>query len=399
MSEQSQTFQFIALNKLVTSPRNVRRKDRKADIEALAASIASRGLLQNLCVVATDNDRFEVDAGGRHLQALKLLAKTGVIAKDLPVACTLVAAEEGREVSLVENVHRVAMDAMDEVDAFAALVADGLTPDEVANRFGQTRRHIDQRLALAGLSPKIKAAWKKGDVTLDAARAFCLVEDHAQQEAVFRSLGRPVTHAATVRARLMDGRVRASDRLAVFVGLDAYEAAGGKLLRDLFDTEAVFVDNPALLAQLAEDKLGGSRNHWLEEGWSWVEVHLGDGRGSGLSSTRLYPEWRDPTPEEQAELDRISAEIETLDAELDTSSVDDDPRWSTRDDLEAAYEGIRQTGRCWTPEARQLSGVLLSVDRDGAVCAREGLVRAEDEKRADAFLKRRQAGEASDRAD
>lgn len=393
MSVQSQSIQFIPLNKLVVSPRNVRRKDRKADIEALAASIASRGLLQNLCVVPGEGDRFEVDAGGRRHLALKLLAKSGVIAKDFPVACNVFAREEGREVSLIENVHRVAMDAMDEVDAFAALVAEGATADEVAKRFGLTRRHVDQRLALSGLSPRIKAAWKRSDITLDAARAFCLVDDHAQQDAVFRSLGKPVTNAHSVRARLMDGRMRATDRLAVFVGVEAYEAAGGKVLRDLFDFETAFIENPALLTKLAEDKLGGSRDAWLARGWSWVDLHLGTGRAEGLSPTRLHPEWRDPTTEEQAELDRISAEIEALDAEIEANGVDDDPRWTQRDDLEAAYETIRQVGRCWTSDVMALAGVVLSIDHEGEISVAEGLVRADDQKRVDAFLKQHKAGE------
>ncbi|MBK8840320.1 MAG: ParB N-terminal domain-containing protein [Hyphomonadaceae bacterium] len=149
MTSDTQKFQNIPLNKLIASPRNVRRKDRKADIDALAASIASCGLLQNLCVVAGEGDRFEVDAGGRRLMALKKLAKDGVIAKDFPVPCHVVASEDGREVSLIENIHRVAMDAMDEVDAFAALVAEGATPDDIARRFGATQRHVEQRLALA----------------------------------------------------------------------------------------------------------------------------------------------------------------------------------------------------------------------------------------------------------
>jgi ParB family chromosome partitioning protein len=228
MTAETQTIQFIPLNQLIPSPRNVRRKDRKADIDSLAASIAARGLLQNLCVVPSADGKYEVDAGGRRLAALKKLARDKAIPKDFAVPCQVVALEEGREVSLIENVHRVAMDAMDEVDAFAALIAEGATPDDVARRFGVARRHVDQRLALAGLSPKIKAAWKRGDVSLEAARAFCLVDDHAQQEAVFRSLGRTVTHVASVRARLMEGRMRASDRLARFVGLNAYELAGGR---------------------------------------------------------------------------------------------------------------------------------------------------------------------------
>ena len=45
-------IQMIPLNKLIPSPRNVRKTDRKVDIDMLAASIAARGLLQNLCVVA-----------------------------------------------------------------------------------------------------------------------------------------------------------------------------------------------------------------------------------------------------------------------------------------------------------------------------------------------------------
>lgn len=389
------SMQFIPLNKLVVSPRNVRRKDRKADIDALAASIASRGLLQNLCVVPADDDRFEVDAGGRRHLALKLLAKTGAIAKDFPVPCNVVSREEGREVSLVENVHRVAMDAMDEVDAFAALIADGTTADEVAQRFGVTRRHVDQRLALSSLSPKIKAAWKRGDVTLEAARAFCLVDDHAQQEAVFRSLGRSITNPSSVRARLMDGRMRASDRLAIFVGVEGYEAAGGKILRDLFDADAIYIEDPALMTKLAEDKLQTASESWLAQGWAWVELNLGGGRADGLSQTRLHPEWRDPTAEEQSELDRLSTELEALDAELDASGTDDDPRWSQRDDLEAAYETIRQAGRCWPPELKQLGGVVLSVDHDGEVSATEGMVRSDDQKRVDAVLKERRAGLSS----
>ena len=392
MTAQTQNFQHVPLNKLVASRRNVRRKDRKVDIDALAASIASCGLLQNLCVVAGEGDRFEVDAGGRRLMALKKLAKDGVIAKDFPVPCHIVAPEDGREASLIENIHRVAMDAMDEVDAFAALVAEGATPDDIARRFGATQRHVEQRLALAALSPKLKAAWKRGDLNLDAARAFCIVEDHARQEAVFRSMGKPVTHASSVRARLMEGRMRGGDRVSQFVGLEAYEVAGGKVLRDLFDADAVFIDDPALMMRLAEEKLEGSRTAWLAEGWGWVDIDLGGGRPEGLAAMRLHPDWRDQTADEQAELDRLQADIEKLDAELDETAVEEDPRWSTRDDLEAAYETIRQQARQWDRSLIALAGVVLTVGHDGSVAATEGLVRKEDQKRIDAI--RRQAASA-----
>ena len=392
MTSDTQKFQNIPLNKLIASPRNVRRKDRKADIDSLAASIASCGLLQNLCVVPGEGDRFEVDAGGRRLMALKKLAKDGVIAKDFPVPCHIVTSEDGREVSLIENIHRVAMDAMDEVDAFAALVAEGATPDDVARRFGVTRRHVDQRLALAGLSPKIKAAWKRGDVSLEAARAFCLVESHAQQEAVFRSLGRPVTHAGSVRARLMEGRMRASDRLAKFVGLEAYELAGGAVVRDLFDPEAVYVEDPALMAQLAEKKLEGEHNSWLAQGWGWVENSLGQGRtDSGYAAMRLQPDWREFTDEEEAELARLRGDMGALDTALDNDSVEEDPRWEIRDTIAGAIESLRQSARVWDRELIAHAGVVMSISHDGDAHATLGVVRHSDEKTVKAIRKRQEA--------
>jgi len=392
MTSVTQNFQNIPLNKLIASPRNVRRKDRKADIDSLAASIASCGLLQNLCVVPGEGDRFEVDAGGRRLLALKKLAKDGVIAKDFPVPCHVVAREDGREVSLIENVHRVAMDAMDEVDAYAALVAEGATPDDIARRFGVTRRHVDQRLALAGLSPKIKAAWKRGDVSLEAARAFCLVESHAQQEAVFRSLGRPVTHAGSVRARLMEGRMRASDRLAKFVGLEAYELAGGGVVRDLFDAEAVYVEDAALMAQLAEKKLEGERDSWLAQGWGWVENSLGQGRADGgYAAMRLQPDWRELTDEEEAELARLRGGMDALDTALDNDSVEEDPRWEIRDTIAGAIESLRQSARVWDRELIAHAGVVMSISHDGDAHATLGVVRHSDEKTVKAIRKRQEA--------
>lgn len=387
MSTQTDDLRYIPLNQLIASPRNVRRKDRKADIDALAASIAAQGLLQNLCVVAADDGKYEVDAGGRRLSALKQLAKAGLIPRNHPVRCQVIAMEQGREASLTENIHRVAMDAMDEVDAYALLVSGGLTADAVAQRFGVTRRHVDQRLALAGLSPRIKSAWKKGDVSLEAARAFCLVPDHAQQDAVFKSLGKPVTHAGSVRARMTDGRIRASDPTALFVGLDAYQAAGGRVLQDLFDEDMIFLEDPALLTQLADTRLQQAYAPWLALGWSWVDHHIGSTHADGLSHIRLYAGWRNPTAEEQAELDRLAAEIAALDAQLEDSSTDDDERWSRKDDLEAAYETIRQAARCWSPDAMQVSGVLLTLDHRGQLRATEGVVRSSDQKLAAAFLK------------
>lgn len=379
-------LQNIPLNRLVVSHVNVRKTDRKADVAALAASIASHGLLQNLSVSAEEDGKFSVVAGGRRLAALKMLAKSGAIAKDFAVPCQVLAKEAASETSLAENVHRVAMDPMDEADAFATLREKGSAVDEIARRFGVTVRHVDQRLALARLSPKVKAAWKRRDLTLDAARAFCLVDDHARQEAVFKSLGKPVTHAASVRARLMEGRIRSSDRLVKFVGLEAYELAGGAVTRDLFEVDATYICDPALVARMAEEKLESERQTWLDLGWGWVDIHLAQGRAESYASSRVQPAWREATPEEEAEIQRLQSEIDMLDEALDMDSVEDDARWETRDTLAGQLEMVRQAARIWPAELIGHAGVALSVDHDGRASATCGLVRREDEKTVRALL-------------
>ena len=370
-------FAHIPLNRLTVSDQNIRRTDRKADLEALAASIKSLGLLQNLSVTRADGERFTVVAGGRRLAALKALAKQGAIARDFPVPCHILDDEAALESSLAENVQRVATDAMDEVEAFAALKDQGFDPSAIAQRFGCSIRHVDQRLALAALSPKLKAAYRKGGLSLDAAQAFCIEPDPARQEAVFKMLGKPVTHAANVRAHLTHGRMRGTDRLARFVGLDAYEAAGGSLTRDLFLESEVYVDDPSLMSRLANEKLEAFREDLLSRGWGWVNVNLGHGRFEGACGQRVQPTPRQPSQDEAAVLAKLDADIEDLETALDTAG-DDDPRWAERDRLEAEHQALSETLTSWDPQEMALAGVVISVEHDGRLYFVHGVVAKAD---------------------
>jgi ParB family chromosome partitioning protein len=385
-------FVLIPLHKLAISERNIRRTDRKAHLEALAASIKSLGLLQNLSVTRADNNRFTVVAGGRRLAALKALAKQGAIARDFPVPCHILDDNAATESSLAENVQRVATDAMDEVEAFAALRDQGFDASAIAQRFGCTIRHVEQRLALAALSPKLKTAYRKGDLSLDAARAFCIEPDTARQEAVFKMLGKPVTHAGNVRAHLTHGRMRGTDRLARFVGLDRYEAAGGSLTRDLFLDSEIYVDDPALMSRLANEKLEAFREDLLGKGWGWVNVNLGHGRFEGASGQRVQPTRRQPTDDEAATLAKLEADIEELETALDDAD-DDDPRWTERDRLEAAHQTLIETLTSWDPQEMALAGVVISVEHDGRLFFAHGIVAKADANKLTKL--RRQRDEAT----
>jgi ParB family chromosome partitioning protein len=396
MSEQSYPIQLIPLNKLSASKFNVRKANRKADIDALAASIAAHGILQNLSVIPNRQNRFEVVAGARRLAALKSLSQSGAIAKDFAVPCHVLDPEGAGEASLAENVQRIAMDAMDEVDAFATLAEAGATADDIARRFGCGVRHVAKRLALARLSPKLKAAYRRGDLSLDAARAFCIVDDHAKQEDVFKALGRRVAHAPSVRSHLMQGVMRATDRIARFAGLEAYESAGGRVTRDLFNDEDAYIDDPALMTRIANERFESVREDLLRQGWGWVNVNLGFGRFEGGSPECILPTRRPMTDEEREALAALDAKVEALDEALEESEDDDDPRWSERDDLAAERYHFMEALQTWGTDLMKLAGVVLSVDHDGRASYAYGIVAKEDAAKVRRLRKEREAKTTSE---
>jgi ParB/RepB/Spo0J family partition protein len=383
--------QSISLSKLAPSPLNARRIEKKVAVEELAASIEAHGLLQGLAVVEVGDGRYQVSAGGRRLAALKLLAKRKMIPADFAVPCSIVPSEIAEETSLAENVQRVAMHPLDEVEAFGRLAASGLLEDAIAARFGTSIRHVQQRLALSALSPLLKTAFRKGELSLDAARAFCLVGEHDRQDSVFNIMPKPVMNAYSVRSYLTQGAVRANDRLAKFVGIDAYEAAGGIVRRDLFEDELVFLASPDLLNRLATEKLEELQRPLIEFGWGWVNVNLGHGRMDGGHINRLRPDWREPTDAERAEDAELTARLEALRTE--NPDHDDIPN------LQASIAALVSACQVWDLEKLSLAGCVISVDHDGKAVTTIGVVTPADQRKINRINARRAQDKAKAEAE
>lgn len=163
---------LIPLNKLVRSDKNVRRTAPKAQIEELAASIATHGLLHPLIVdpLTSKKDKptgkFGVIAGGRRLAALQLLVEQGNLEADDAVPC-VIWEDNCREVSLAENVGQPPMHPADQYEAFAGLHAEGMTATDIAARFGLSARTVEQRLRLGAASSQLLAAYREGEMSLE----------------------------------------------------------------------------------------------------------------------------------------------------------------------------------------------------------------------------------------
>src|SRR5258705_5466378 len=315
---ESGTEIFIPLNKLKKSQKNARKtRHTEAAIDAYAASIAAKGILQNLVVepefdaegAATGFYFVTIGEGRRLAQLLRVNRKE--IKKAEPIRCIVDTANDPHEISLDENVTRENMHAADQFEAFKTLADErGFGAEEIAARFGVTPHVVRQRLRLAAVSPKLMQVYRDGGLTLDQLMAFAITEDHARQEAVYERLSYN-RDASTIRRLMTETHVAATDRRAVFVGHEAYTEAGGTILRDLTEDRGGYFEDVALLDLLVTAKLGRAADTVREaEAWKWTEGHLDFPHAHGLR--RTYPRPVGLSAEGQAAYEAVQAEFKNL---------------------------------------------------------------------------------------
>ena len=380
----------IPLDRLERSPANVRRTEPgKTAFAELKASIAAHGLLENLVARSIGpgedgGEHYAVIAGARRLAALNDLAKDGVLATDHPVPCRIVGnGVADSELSLAENVVRVAMHPADQVQAFGALADEGATVADIAARFGVSERTVEQRLRLGNAAPEILDAYRADAIDLQVLKAFAVTTDRERQMAVWQQVKdqgyRPSDWQ--IKRMLTDDRVPAGAALARFVGVDAYEAAGGPVLRDLFADEyenGVWLEDPALLMRLAMDRLQAAADE-LATRWKWAEPRLDVDWSDFARFGRVHPQPAEPTDEEKAEIERLRTRHDELvnmdDDEWTEELVEEGDAIETRlAEIDAAV-AARAT---FSPEQTAIAGCIVTVGNDGTLQLVQGLVRPED---------------------
>src|SRR5271169_3695203 len=167
------------------------------------------------------------------------------------------------------------MHPADEFAAMAGLIDAGEPIEAVALRFGVSERHVRQRLRLGKVAPELLDEFRAGKVSLELMMAFTLGADHAAQLAVWRQAkGQSYIQPYTVKRLLTQGAIAADSDLGTFVGIAAYEAAGGTVTRDLFSgDEEGFMDDAALVRRLAIEKLEAKAEE-LRSTWAWTKAVL-----------------------------------------------------------------------------------------------------------------------------
>ena len=387
-------IEYVPYGRLCRSPLNVRKK-APTGIEALAETIVVKCILQNLVVHEvtgrSKQPKLGVCAGQRRLAALDLLFSPGADYEGLSGAGAEVSEGEAVAASLIENREREAMSIADESVAFRLLTEEGKSVAHIAVLFKVSEMVVRRALKIANLAPTLLDLLRDDTMDYEQAKVLALADDHATQERVWNDAHNAwQRRPSELRAAITKAEIDARDSaLAKFVGLDAYEAAGGFVRRDLFSDgeHAGYIADADLLHRLATDRLiEVSQTVQSEEGWSWVETRTRGDANELIRYGRLHSTTRKPTKSEKAELAALVATRDAAHMELNAYYDEDGEEDEARHDhlstaVDVATHAVDQYAarfEVFGPEDMQRAGAFVYVDDDGFVTIERGLIRPEE---------------------
>ncbi|MGV0821025.1 DNA-binding protein [Martelella sp. AMO21009] len=218
-------------------------------------------------------------------------------------------------------------------------------------------------------------------MSLDQLMAFTVSGDHERQEQVFERLQQSYDKQPyAIRRMLTEGAVRASDKRAQFIGVDAYVEAGGTVLRDLFQSDdGGWLQDVPLVEDMVTEKLRREAEAIVAEGWKWTDAAPDFPYGHTFGLRQLRGEEIPLSPEEEATRDALKAEFDQLEeqyAEADELPDEVDARLG---EIETALEAFEDRPVTFDPEEIIRAGAFVSIAPDGSLRVERGFVRPEDE--------------------
>ncbi len=223
----------------------------------------------------------------------------------------VISKEEALELSLPENVMREDMNPADQSIA------------DIAVKFGTTETIVKKWLALGRVAPDLLDLYRKEEMSFDQLSAFTITDDHEEQIKVWNVLPSYGRYASAIKQALSGAGISGTDKRLRFIGgLDAYEAAGGPVKRDLFDDRnSGYTMNITLVEKLVADKLDIEAEAIRAEGWKWVETVPEIDWQALQDYDRAYPEHSELTEEQATELETLEQRLTELEQGEDTKAV------------------------------------------------------------------------------
>ena len=285
-------------------------------------------------------------------------------------------------------------------------MAEGRPIEDIAADFSVTPLVVQRRLKLANVLPRLMADYRADAVSLDQLMALAGTDDHAAQEAAYYDAPQWQRQPSALRERLTEREIDACRHpLVRFVGLDAYEAAGGGIRRDLFaeGDAGVYLTDAALLERLAQDKLAGIAAEVKTEGWAWADATPGMTHADLHAFQRAPRERREPNKREAQRIEKLQAKMQEVAEAIDAATDDDDEDKADAlqeegerlgEQLQALEDGLQGYGA----NVKAAAGAIVTINRNGEAVIHRGLLREAEAKALRTLEKLRQGFSGLDAA-
>ena len=170
-------YKLLPLHKVEPNPDQPRRDFDEEELQALADSILTHGVVQPLTVRELPTGYFQIIAGERRWRAARLAGLS-----EIPAIIMEADDRKTMELALIENLQRQDLNPVEEAMGYHSLMADyGLTQEETAGRVGKSRPAVANALRLLSLQPDVLLMVRKGTLSAGHARAILSLKSEKQQ--------------------------------------------------------------------------------------------------------------------------------------------------------------------------------------------------------------------------
>ena len=179
-STQKSPYQLLPLHKVEPNPNQPRRDFDPEELQALADSIATHGVVQPLTVRELDSGYYQIVAGERRWRAARMAAL-----REIPAVIIEADDKKVMELALIENLQRQDLNPVEEALGYQTLMGEyGLTQEETAARVGKSRPAVANMLRLLSLCDDVLDMVREGKLSAGHARAIvALKSEKLQKEA------------------------------------------------------------------------------------------------------------------------------------------------------------------------------------------------------------------------
>lgn len=182
----------ISTSDIEPSPHQPRIEFTPKALDELAQSIEEKGIIQPL-TVRKYGSGYQLIAGERRLRAARQAGLKSVPA----ILLSIITDEEAMEISLIENIQREDLNAIEEAMGYRTLMDEcQLSQEELAKKVGKDRSTISNMLRLLKLSPEVRIALEKNQISMGHARALLGIPDQKNQAHLCRRI---ITQGLSVR--------------------------------------------------------------------------------------------------------------------------------------------------------------------------------------------------------